>query len=117
MNRAVKRLVTLASALALSVITVPAAQSAPAPGSYWTPERMRAAVPLDLRTTTPSALRSTVPTGEPTTIAPLAFPNGGSAWTGGGAVVRTAGRVFFTYQGRNASCSGNAVTRATKCTA
>jgi V8-like Glu-specific endopeptidase len=31
-------------------------------------------------------------------------------------VTRTAGRVFFTYQGRTASCSGNAVTSANKST-
>ncbi|MEU4447632.1 peptidase [Actinosynnema sp. NPDC050801] len=116
MNRAVTRLLTLASALALSLITVAPAAQADAPGTYWTPDRMRAAVPLDIRTASPFAPRATVPTGEPTTIAPMAFPNGGSAWTGGGAVVATAGRVFFTYQGRNASCSGNAVTSANKST-
>ncbi|WP_367128843.1 serine protease [Saccharothrix sp. HUAS TT1] len=115
MNRAVRRLVTLASALTLSLVTVQAAQAAE-PGTYWTPERMRAAAPLDLPTTTPFAVRSAVATGEPATVAPLAFPNGGSAWTGGGAVVATAGRVFFTYQGRNASCSGNAVTSGNKST-
>jgi V8-like Glu-specific endopeptidase len=38
----------------------------------------------------------------------------GAPWTGGGAVATTAGRVFFTYQGRGASCSGNAVTSANK---
>ncbi|NUT91523.1 MAG: peptidase [Saccharothrix sp.] len=113
MNRAVKRLLTLASALSLSLVVVPAAQSAP--GAYWTPERMRSAVPLDTITVSPTKLRS-IPTGAPTTIEPLAIPNGGSAWTGGGAVVKTAGRVFFTYQGRNASCSGNAVTSANKST-
>ncbi|GGO60925.1 trypsin-like serine peptidase [Nonomuraea cavernae] len=37
----------------------------------------------------------------------------GLRWTDGGAVVRTAGRVFFTTaQGRNSSCSGTAVTSA-----
>ncbi|MFE2754749.1 trypsin-like serine peptidase [Actinosynnema sp. NPDC059335] len=115
MNRAVQRLVTLASALTLSLISVQPAQAV-APGGYWTPERMRAAVPLDLRAASASALRADVPAGEPVTIAPLAIPNGGSAWTGGGRVVSTAGRVFFTYQGRNASCSGNAVTSGNKST-
>ncbi|MEO6083869.1 MAG: peptidase [Umezawaea sp.] len=114
MNRSLKRLVTLASAVALTLVTVPAAQSAP--GTYWTPERMRSAVPLDALTVSPSKLHAPVPAGEPAAVAPLAFPNGGSAWTGGGAVVKTAGRVFFTYQGRNASCSGNAVTSANKST-
>jgi V8-like Glu-specific endopeptidase len=114
MNRAVKRLAALAGAFVLSLAVVPAAQAAP--GTYWTPERMRSAVPLDTLTVSPSALRSAVPAGEPTSVQPLAFPNGGSAWTGGGAVVATAGRVFFTYQGRNASCSGNAVTSGNKST-
>lgn len=114
MNRSVKRLVTLASALALSLVVAPAAQAAP--GTYWTPERMRSAAPLDTLTVSTSMVRSAIPTGEPATVAPLAFPNGGSAWTGGGAVVATAGRVFFTYQGRNASCSGNAVTSGNKST-
>jgi V8-like Glu-specific endopeptidase len=50
-----------------------------------------------------------VTTVEPT-AAPAAFPQAGGPWTGGGAVVKTSGRVFFTFQGRTASCSGNAVT-------
>ena len=115
MNRAGKRLVTLAGALALCLVSVPAVQAAPS-GTYWTPERMRAAVPLDMRTADASALRATIPAGEPASVAPTAFPHGGGPWTGGGAVVTTAGRVFFTYQGRNASCSGNAVTSANKST-
>lgn len=37
----------------------------------------------------------------------------GARWVDGGGVVRTVGRVFFTTaQGRNASCSGTAVTSA-----
>ena len=47
---------------------------------------------------------------------PAAFPSGGAQWTGGGKVGTTAGRVFFTYQGRQASCSGNAVTSGNKST-
>ncbi|MDF3144038.1 peptidase, partial [Streptomyces sp. T21Q-yed] len=46
----------------------------------------------------------------------MAFPNTGGQWSGGGAVVSTAGQVFFSYQGRTASCSGNAVTSANKST-
>jgi V8-like Glu-specific endopeptidase len=84
--------------------------------SYWTPDRMRSATPLDALTVSASALRS-VPAGTPTTVQPRAitpqsFPNGGAAWTSGGKVVSTAGRVFFTFQGQNASCSGDAVTSA-----
>lgn len=82
--------------------------------AFWTPERMRSAAPM----TAPriSIPRSAAAAGEPQVIEPQAFPNGGSPWTGGGNVVKTAGRVFFTYQGRTASCSGNAVTSANKST-
>ncbi|XVQ88198.1 trypsin-like serine peptidase [Microbispora siamensis] len=43
----------------------------------------------------------------------------GSSWTAGGTVTKTTGRVFFTVTagsdaGRNASCSGTAVTSANK---
>ncbi|MGW7519694.1 trypsin-like serine peptidase [Streptomyces sp. NPDC054796] len=95
---------------------------------FWTPERMREAEPLDLLgpgggsgsgTGTGSPERA-VPRGpelkvpgeraERRAAGPLAFPEGGGPWTGGGAVEQTSGRVFFTYQGRTASCSGNAVT-------
>ncbi|MFF8974676.1 trypsin-like serine peptidase [Streptomyces sp. NPDC014995] len=80
--------------------------------SFWTAERMRGATPLDL-SLSPSALKSLKtpkPGGRTTTVAPTAFPQAGGAWTGGGAVVKTSGRVFFSFQGRTASCSGNAVT-------
>ncbi|MGW7432021.1 trypsin-like serine peptidase [Streptomyces sp. NPDC054861] len=91
---------------------------------FWTPARMRAAAPLDL-TAAPGALARVAGAATPTTIAPTAaaapggppaavspraFPQAGGPWTGGGAVVKTSGRVFFTLQGRTASCSGNAVT-------
>ncbi|GAA3394695.1 peptidase [Streptomyces roseoviridis] len=90
--------------------------------SFWTADRMRSATPLDL-TAAPGAVRQVARSATPTTIAPTtataaspsavspaAFPQAGGAWTGGGAVVKTSGRVFFTFQGRTASCSGNAVT-------
>ncbi|MFE5187280.1 trypsin-like serine peptidase [Streptomyces sp. NPDC056628] len=96
--------------------------------AFWTPERMRSAVPLDLLDAGARAVDTAPRAGRPATVAPTdpaagtaaagpaAFPNGGGAWTGGGAVVSTAGRVFFSYQGRTASCSGNAVTSANKST-
>ncbi|WP_328430452.1 trypsin-like serine peptidase [Streptomyces sp. NBC_00443] len=97
---------------------------------FWTSERMRAATPLDLVTLNGHVDGGSAPRqGKATTVAPsapvnstasdigvLAFPNSGGQWTGGGAVVSTAGRVFFSYQGRTASCSGNAVTSANKST-
>lgn len=106
---------------ALSATTAGAAPAAPAPASFtpqqaaegfWTAERMRGATPLDLIPASPGSLRAPVPAAaaEETVIAPTAFPQAGGPWTGGGAVVKTSGRVFFTFQGRTASCSGNSVT-------
>ncbi|MER7107407.1 trypsin-like serine peptidase [Streptomyces sp. NPDC000229] len=111
---------------ALSTTTATAAGPAPAPDTrtvtaaeqhkartFWTAERMRGAAPLDLLLTPQAVkkLKAPKPNGSaPTTIAPTAFPQAGGAWSGGGAVVKTSGRVFFTFQGRTASCSGNAVT-------
>lgn len=84
---------------------------------FWTSERMREATPLDLITVSPDAVSALEPGGEQTTVSPtappvgsMAFPQGGGAWTGGGAVAVSSGRVFFTFEGRTASCSGNAVT-------
>ncbi|WP_020519603.1 trypsin-like serine peptidase [Catelliglobosispora koreensis] len=82
--------------------------------NFWTAERMRSARPLDLPVV--NASPSQVAVGAPAVVEPMAFPNGGSAWTGGGNVVKTTGRVFFTYQGRTASCSGSAVTSTNKST-
>ncbi|MFD7257311.1 trypsin-like serine peptidase [Streptomyces sp. NPDC059874] len=86
---------------------------------FWTAERMRAAAPLDI-TAAPGAARTPVATSAaPTNIAPTAasasptaFPQAGGAWTGGGAVVKTSGRVFFTMGNRTASCSGDSITSA-----
>ena len=94
---------------------------------FWTPERMRAATPLDLVGVDVAPRKGPAATVAPTTptaaagkavndIGLKAFPNAGGQWSGGGAVVNTAGRVFFSYQGRTASCSGNAVTSANKST-
>jgi V8-like Glu-specific endopeptidase len=94
------------------------ADAARAVTAFWTPERMRSAKPLDLINVAPKAVKD-VARGLPAAVPGVgiqSFPNGGAAWTGGGAVVNTAGRVFFTYQGRTASCSGNAVTSANKST-
>ncbi len=101
------------------------AAEASAVAATWTPEAMRDAVPMDrllpaadagklshdVRTGVPQVVRPSV---TPADVSPMAFPSGGATWTGGGAVVSTAGRVFFTYQGRQASCSGNAVTSGNK---
>ncbi|MFD7553110.1 trypsin-like serine peptidase [Streptomyces sp. NPDC059835] len=90
---------------------------------FWTAERMRAATALDI-TAAPGRARTPVATSAaPTSIAPTAasassaasptaFPQAGGAWTGGGAVVKTSGRVFFTMGDRTASCSGDSITSA-----
>lgn len=83
---------------------------------YWTPERMRTAVPVDQLLPQRQVKPAPVPTGKPRIVgarpaaAPESIPNGGGPWSGGGAVTKTAGRVFFTFQGRNAACSGDAIT-------
>jgi V8-like Glu-specific endopeptidase len=84
---------------------------------HWTPERMRAATPMDLATVDFRAEPSSAPRGRPSTVdaTGASFPNVGSPWTGGGAVVRTTGRVFFTNpDGSGGGCSGSAVTSANK---
>lgn len=80
--------------------------------AFWTADRMRGATPLDLHLGADAlkTLKPPAPGSTTTTVAPTAFPQAGGPWTGGGAVVKTSGRVFFTFQGRTASCSGNAVT-------
>ncbi|WP_433326622.1 trypsin-like serine peptidase [Spirillospora sp. CA-294931] len=137
MKRSPRRILTLTALAGVSltaplVAAVPA-QAAPASPSarvqaakaadqqrvlrFWTKERMRSATPMERlfkpRTFVPKDVRAGL-----AKIFPPAeiksFPNGGSAWTGGGKVTRTAGRVFFSYQGRTASCSGDAVTSANK---
>ncbi|KRV46720.1 peptidase [Wenjunlia vitaminophila] len=85
--------------------------------SFWTAERMRQATPLDLLDVSERVSPTDVTRGTPHTVPATsgdvgtqAFPQGGGPWTGGGKVVTTSGRVFFTFDGRTASCSGNAVT-------
>lgn len=83
---------------------------------FWTAARMRQATPVERLIKNLSGQMRQVARGLPQIVAPLSIPNGGAAWTGGGAVVKTSGRVFFTYQGRTASCSGDSVTSANKST-
>jgi V8-like Glu-specific endopeptidase len=108
-------------------VTVHVAADTPAEAravaAKWTPEAMRDAVPMErlLPAADAAELVDEVRKCDPRVVPgsgaqPMAFPSGGAPWTGGGAVVSTAGRVFFTYQGRQASCSGNAVTSGNKST-
>lgn len=130
----------VALALASAVTAIPAQAGEPGPvrhslarsesaqqtaTSYWTVERMRSAIPMERLLTRKAVQQKQVAKGEPTLIegtasklltgvTPKAFPESGGEWTGGGAVVKTAGRVFFSFNGQNASCSGDAVTSANK---
>lgn len=131
----------VASGLAVTVFVAPAAPAAataPSVGVHhmtagartaaatWTPDAMRAAIPLDrllpradTSKLTQDVRRGTAQVVAPTSsllndLLPMVFPEGGGQWPGGGAVESTAGRVFFTYGGRQASCSGNAVTSGNK---
>ncbi|MEV7832021.1 peptidase [Streptomyces subrutilus] len=131
-RRTVLSILLSAGALLVGALTAaPPAAAADAPPAaafrqqhvqgFWTAERMRGAAPLDV-TAVPGAARTPVagPATRPTTIAPTApavaspttFPQAGGAWTGGGAVVKTSGRVFFTMGDRTASCSGDSITSA-----
>lgn len=104
---------------------------------YWTEAKMEAAKPLaalvpekdGARLTAgaiaaqaaadPVSVPATEPDGDTVTAtkgSAAARASTGAAWTRGGAIVKTAGRVFFTYQGRNASCSANAVTSENRST-
>ncbi|MGW1493022.1 trypsin-like serine peptidase [Streptomyces sp. NPDC002402] len=118
--------------LLAGALSATAASAAPAPSptpsvfkqqhtkGFWTAERMRSATPLDVLRVAPGSVKAPSPGGKETVIAPtaasstavgpMAFPQPGGPWTGGGAVVKTSGRVFFTFQGRTASCSGDSVT-------
>ncbi|MEV7417433.1 peptidase [Streptomyces sp. NPDC089919] len=122
-HRTTASVLLAAGALLAGALSVAPAGAAPAPTSFsprhtqgfWTAERMRGATPLDLQRSPGTALKTVRPAGRTTTIAPTAasptaFPQAGGAWTGNGAVVKTSGRVFFTFQGRTASCSGDSIT-------
>jgi len=81
---------------------------------FWTADAMRAATPLDnLLGTVGKSVQGLVRGGKPSII-PAAAANTGGPWTGGGKVTKTAGRVFFLFNGAKASCSGDAVTSGNK---
>lgn len=88
------------------------APTPPSPGAA-----RRAGTPAPPVTPPASPGASASPVASPTASAPtaaLAARSSGAPWTAGGTVAGTEGRVFFTYQGRSASCSGTAVTSANK---
>lgn len=103
---------------AAAAVAAPAARpgvDASAVTDFWTPENMRAAKPLDSPLKTVERVAGTVAKGLPSLVAPSASATtSGSAWPGGGKVTKTAGRVFFLFNGVKASCSGDAVTSGNK---
>ncbi len=85
--------------------------------SYWTPARMRAAKAGEalLAGRSPKGTARTVAAGTAQAVAPTIQPKaGGYTWTGGGAVVRTTGKVFFTLGGSDYVCSGSSVSSTNK---
>ena len=89
---------------------------------YWTPSRMKNAKIGELLVRDRSELSASdhVAKGEPTTVRgsaakpskkkPQAF--GGGYYTGGGRVMQTTGKVFFTLAGTNYVCSGSSTVAA-----
>ncbi len=76
---------------------------------YWTSERIRDAVPRDLVLSgEPGTPDPHVPTIAPAGIATV----GGEPWTAGGAILQRSGRILFTLNGSDFSCSGSVVTDA-----
>ncbi|MFD6100984.1 trypsin-like serine peptidase [Nocardiopsis flavescens] len=78
--------------------------------SYWTPERMAAALPISelLAQTLPGAA-DVIPRPEPEHQAAPRDDSTGERWTAGGRVVRTTGKVFLTMDGRDFTCSASVV--------
>ena len=96
---------------------------------YWTPARMRNAVPGDqiVAGRSNASAGGSVERGTPTVIGPRAkarpgAPGGGTGGTdgtggyysGGGKIVQTTGKVFFTMGGTNYVCSGSSAPSANK---
>lgn len=73
---------------------------------YWTPERVRAAVPADV--VVDERGRQVPARGKPGGGSTTSVT--GASWTGGGAVLATTGKVLFTMGGSNYVCSGSVVT-------
>ena len=126
---------TAAAACALTATLVTPAAAEPAAAvhklggaqrgaaEFWTPQAMRSAVPMKNLIEQVGGVIHDVARGKPSVVQPasavgdllgglgglLASNSTGDPWTGGGAVTKTTGRVFFTFNGQRASCSGNAV--------
>lgn len=113
----------------VAVVSATAQDSA---ARYWTSDRMRAARPADdLLRRTVHQVTGIVQRGASQVLSPRTASggllggllggilggsggsaSGGGLYAGGGAVVRTTGRVFFTLGGSNYACSGSSVRAA-----
>lgn len=78
--------------------------------SSWTGERMKSAASLDLPQVSKDDISADVEVGAPSSVEPTDNPQAGGPWDGKGDIVKTSGRVFFSFDGKDASCSGDAVT-------
>lgn len=89
---------------------------------YWTPQRMRDALPAEVLVADrdKSSAGGAVAAGKPTVVPQAAAKPAPSAafvggyYSGGGEVVDTTGKVFFTLGGVNYVCSGSAVSSGNK---
>jgi hypothetical protein len=81
--------------------------------AYWTPARMKGAIPRDF---TFDPVRGLKPNAKPIPNAKPTPGGGGSvtgaSWTGGGDMLRGSGRVLFTLGGTDYICSGSVVNEA-----
>src|SRR5687767_6509906 len=86
---------------------------------YWTPARMRNAISADelVAERDKSSATGRVAVGAPQVVGAQGKPPKGTSlvgayYTGGGQVVQTTGKVFFTLGGSNYVCSGSSTTSA-----
>ena len=85
--------------------------------AYWTPARMAAAIPRDLRV----AGSPVIPAAKGGIPGPPGGGGGGgggsdvagASWTKGGAVLLKTGKVYFSLSGGNWQCSGSVVSDST----
>lgn len=87
--------------------------------AYWTPERMRAAIPRDFQMQPDGSFEQVKPAkgptgnkGRPVVVDPDPIPAGvvaGESWTGGGDVDERTGKVYFTSGLWGYVCSGAVV--------
>lgn len=77
---------------------------------YWTDGRMLRAAEVDQSHRVPAGAPSRTRLAAPVPVRRAA------AWTGGGAVSRAVGRIFYTLRGRDYSCTGVAVRSANRST-